>query len=289
MESQISVVAEGHGFPECPRWHNGEIWFTLSRQIMITSLDGQMRVFGELEGPLVLGLAFLEDGSILSGSALQRRIYRLFPDGRRDLFADLSDEVADITNECVLGPDGSVYVGSVGFNLLQGESPKPTRLVRIAPDGSISRVGPEMTMPNGMVWSKDGRTLYVAESIGAKITALSVKDDGDLVLDRVVADLSGSDAHHPDGLAVDTDGSLFYADPELPGGVIVHIDGSGREIERYMVGLPYATSCALGGDDGRTLFVTASEAMASPGEDQTQRAAIVSVPLTRSTASTGRR
>jgi sugar lactone lactonase YvrE len=283
MATQTSILVEGRGFPECPRWRDGEVWFTLSRQVMISSLHGNVRVFGELEGPLVLGLAFLEDGSVLSGSALQRRIYRLFPDGHTDLFADLSDEVADITNECVIGPDGSVYVGSVGFNLLQGESPAPTRLVRIAPNGSISRVGPELLMPNGIVLSDDGNTLYVAESIGAKITALSVKDDGDLELDRVVADLSDRDAHHPDGLAVDSDGSMFYAAPLLPGGVIVHIDGSGHEIERYLVGLPHATSCALGGADGRTLFVTATEAMASPSEDQTQRAAIVAVALATST------
>jgi sugar lactone lactonase YvrE len=246
---------------------------------MVARPDGTLRVFGELDGHVALGLAFLDDGSVLSGSAFRRKIYRLFPDGRKEIFADLADEVPDITNECVVGRDGSVYVGSVGFDFLKGDAPRPTRLVRIAPNGSISRVGPELYMPNGTALSNDGRTLYVAESMGAKITALSLGDDGEINLSRVVADLSANEADHPDGIALAPDGSLFYAAPLLPGGVIVHLSSSGYEIARYTVGLPHSTSCALGGPSGRTLFVTATDAMVGGNEAQNQRAAIVAIEL----------
>lgn len=181
------------------------------------------------------------------------------------MYADLSVEIPDIMNECVIGPDGCVFVGSVGFNLLEGQGPKATRLVRVRPDGSISRVGPELEMPNGMVLSNDGQTLFVAESIGARIIALSIGRDGNVEFDRIVADLRMRDVNHPDGLAVGRDGSLFYAAPLVPG-TVVQIDGAGDEVDRFSVELPHATSCAIGGSDGETLFVTSTNAM--PGHDR---------------------
>jgi sugar lactone lactonase YvrE len=277
MVSNTRVIGESRGFPESPRWHGGKIWFTLSRQIMTCGLDGDMKTVAELDGPIVLGIAFFDDGSFLTANAIQRHLYRIYPDGTRNLFADLSGEVPDIVNESVIAPNGSVYVGTVGFNLLQGESARPSRLVRIAPSGSVSRVGPEMTMPNGMVISEDKSILYVAESFGAKITALAVHSDGSLEPHHTVADLSGRDVSHPDGIAVDRDGSIFYADVEA--GLVVHIGADGAELERFSAILPHATSCALGGEDGRTLFVTATERMASPGAEQTQRSAIVAIDL----------
>jgi sugar lactone lactonase YvrE len=279
MQPKATLLVETTGFPECPRWHGGELWFTLSNRIMVARPDGTLRVFGAVDGHLALGLAFFDDGSVLSGSAFGRQIYRLFPDGRKQIFADLSEEVPDITNECVIGRDGSVYVGSVGFEFLKGDAPRPTRLVRIAPDGSISRVGPELFMPNGMVLSDDGHTLYVAESMGGKITAVTIADDGDIKPARIVADLSTTDADHPDGLALAPDGSLYYAAPLVPGGAIVHVSPSGSEIARYMLGWPHSTSCALGGPSGRTLFVTATDAMVAGDEAQTQRAGIMTMEL----------
>jgi sugar lactone lactonase YvrE len=279
MQPKATLLVETTGFPECPRWHDGELWFTLSNRIMVARLDGTLRVFGEVDGHVALGLAFFDDGSVLSGSAFRRQIYRFFPDGRRETFADLSEEIADITNECAVGRNGSVYVGSVGFEFLKGDAPRPTRLVRIAPDGAVSRVGPELFMPNGMVLSDDGQTLYVAESMGRKITAVTVADDGDIKAARIVADLSATDADHPDGLALAPDGSIYYAAPLVPGGAVVHVSPSGVEMGRYMVGWPHSTSCALGGPSGRTLFVTVTDVMVAGNEAQTQHAAIMTVAL----------
>lgn len=279
MRPKTQTIATLSGFAECPRWRGGEVWFTLGNRIMIVSTDGKTRVFGEIEGKLALGLDFFADGSALSGSAFERLLYRLYPDGNQELFADLSGEIADIMNECIIGVDGNVYVGSVGFNLLKGEGPRPTKLVRVSPDGSVSRVGPEMTMPNGMVLDEDGRTLYVAESIGEKITRLVIADDGDVSFDGVVADLRGRNGSQPDGFALAPDGSIYYADPALPDGGIVHVDAAGRELERFTTGLRHATSCVVGGADGRTLYVTVTGETARIDDNQSQPAAIISVDL----------
>jgi sugar lactone lactonase YvrE len=279
MQPKATILVETTGFPECPRWHDGELWFTLSNRIMVARLDGTLRVFGEVEGHVALGLAFFGDGSVLTGSAFMRQIYRLFPDGRKEIFADLRQEIPDITNECAIGLDGSVYVGSLGFEFLKGDAPRPTRLVRIARDGAISRVGPQLFMPNGMVLSGDGHTLYVAESMGAKITAVTIADDGDLKPTHIVADLGSTDADHPDGFALAPDGSIYYAAPLVHGGAVVHVSPTGSEIGRYMVGWPHSTSCALGGPSGHTLFVTATEMMVARNEAQTQRAAIMMMEL----------
>lgn len=276
----IRVVTRERGFPECPRWRNGELFFTLNNNIMVCGPDGVSRVFGTLEAPLALGLAFFDDGSVLSGSAFNRRLYRVHADGRTTLFADLSDEIPDIMNECVISPDGNIYVGSVGFNLLKGEAPKPTRLVRIAPDGAISRTGPELNMPNGMVLSDDGRTLYVAETMGARITALSIESDGNIEPDHVVADLSGSDAIHPDGFAICPDGTMLYADPLVSGDRgLVHVAPGGKELGRYSVGMIHAIACTMGGDEGRTVFAVAADAMAHADQELSQPAVVIAFEL----------
>ena len=132
---------------------------------------------------------------------------------------------------------------------------------RVTPSGEVSLLTREMSRPNGIAFSPDERTLYVANSDPERAIwmAFPVTDAGDLGEGRVlfdathmVPDLPGL----PDGLAIDPDGHLFATGP---GGVLV-LTPEGEHLGTILTGRP-TSNCTFGGD-GSTLYVTADELVA---------------------------
>jgi gluconolactonase len=114
-----------------------------------------------------------------------------------------------------------------------------------------------MTRPNGLAFSPDEKTLYVAQSDPARAiwNAFPVKDDGTLGERKLfadVTDLTKTLPGLPDGLKVDRQGNLFATGP---GGVHVYTP-DGKRLGRIETGQPTA-NCGWG-DDGSTLYITAN-------------------------------
>ena len=127
---------------------------------------------------------------------------------------------------------------------------------RCTRDGEVTLLTKEMTRPNGIAFSPDYRTLYVANSDPQRAVwmAFAVEDDGTLGAGRVLFDATsmvGARKGLPDGLKVDRDGNLFATGP---GGVLV-LTPDGHHLGTLLTG--EATSNCAFGEDGRTLFVTA--------------------------------
>jgi len=117
-----------------------------------------------------------------------------------------------------------------------------------------TRVLDEWLTPNGIAWSPDARTMYVADTRRGTIDAFAFDaDEGTLSARRVFADLAAL-AGGPDGACVDREGCLWSA--IFDGGALLRLTPDGRidRVVRMPVSKP--TSCAFGGDDYRTLFVT---------------------------------
>ena len=114
-------------------------------------------------------------------------------------------------------------------------------------------VAGEMQFPNGTVVTPDGSTLIVAQSMGRDLVAFTIADGGELVDRRVWADLGGG---VPDGICLDAEGAVWYADPR--GGDCVRVVEGGREVGRVETGRP-CFACALGGPERRHLFVLTAE------------------------------
>jgi gluconolactonase len=123
-------------------------------------------------------------------------------------------------------------------------------------DGSVTLLTRELTFPNGIALSPDGRTLYVNQSDPAKpvIMAYPVQADGTLEAGKVLFDttpLMATGKGLPDGLKVDRDGNVFATGP---GGVLV-LNSEGKLLGRLLTG--EATGNCAWGDDGSTLYITA--------------------------------
>jgi sugar lactone lactonase YvrE len=136
---------------------------------------------------------------------------------------------------------------------MAGEDPAPGCVALLSPDGSTRRVGEGLMFPNGMAVTRDNATLIVAESYSKQLTAFDIGDDGGLSEGRVWADLGDG---VPDGICMDAEGAVWYAD--VPNRRCVRV-GEGGQVLDTVEADRGCFACMLGGTDGRTLFVVAQE------------------------------
>jgi sugar lactone lactonase YvrE len=119
----------------------------------------------------------------------------------------------------------------------------------------------------------DEVTLVVAESHADRLTAWTITDDGTLIDRRVWAALGEGEA--PDGICVDAEGAIWYA--SVPHRHCVRVAEGGRALDTVDADRG-CFSCTLGGEDGRTLFVTANRYTAAGASDGVVYTAQVDTP-----------
>jgi sugar lactone lactonase YvrE len=211
-----SVVREGLYFGECPRWHDGRLWYSDFFDHAVHALTpggADERVVEVAARPS--GLGWMPDGSLLIVSMLDRRVLRLGPDGSVGEHADLAPWASSHCNDMVVDAAGRAYVGNFGFDiypLLAGKpgEPRPAVLIRVDPGGQVSVAAEDLEFPNGMVITADGGTLIVTESLGQRLTAFDIAAGGGLSNRRVWADLKPHQIG-PDGICLDASGAVWVA------------------------------------------------------------------------------
>jgi sugar lactone lactonase YvrE len=261
MSRDITVYSEGYTFLEGPRWHDGQLFLSDFYSYRVLSIDDSGRATTVAEVPTQpSGLGWLPDGRMLIVSMRDHRILRREPSGELVEHANIDEHVGGHVNDMVVDTAGRAYVGNFGFDLMAGEDPRPTVLVRVDPDGSTCVAASDVHFPNGSVIL--GATLVVAESFGNRLTAFDIGADGTLsgrrdwyafgappssVADIVVA---------PDGIGADAEGAIWVADAFHHR--VVRVTENKGIVEEIDTGEQQAYACMLGGDDGRTLFICAA-------------------------------
>jgi sugar lactone lactonase YvrE len=250
------VLIDGIAFGESPRWHEGRLWFADWSAEELIAVDLERRSEVVLRVPsFPFSIDWLPDGRLLVNSARQRLLLRQEPDGSLVTHTDLS-AISDPVpgNEIVVDGRGNAYINGGGFDLMAGEPFAPGIVALVTPDGAARPVADGIAFPNGMVVTPDNSTLIVAESYAARLTAFDIAADGGLSNRRVWADLGAGAA--PDGLCMDADGAVWYAD--VPNKRCVRVLEGGEVLQTIDVDRG-CFSCALGGPDGTTLFIVARE------------------------------
>ena len=136
---------------------------------------------------------------------------------------------------------------------MAGEAFTPGVIALVGADGAVRKVADGVAFPNGMAVTADNRALIVAESYARRLTAFDILADGGLANRRVWADLGDG---VPDGICLDAEGAVWYAD--VPNKRCVRVREGGEILQS--VGFDRGCfACMLGGADGRSLFVLAAE------------------------------
>jgi sugar lactone lactonase YvrE len=250
---ELHVLLDELAFVETPRWHGGRLWFAHwgRDEVLAVDLDGRCEVVAPGAADMGWGIAFLPDGRLLvTGETLRRRE----PDGTFVVHADLSGVFSTGGgDEIVVDGRGNAYVNSIEFDFLGGGAPDSGLVALVTPDGAVRQVADGLAFPNGMAVTPDNATLIVAESFGGRLTAFSIGADGGLSDRRTWADLGEA---APDGICLDAEGAVWFAD--VPHRRAVRVREGGEIVDTIELDRG-GFACALGGPDGRTLFLLTAE------------------------------
>jgi gluconolactonase len=255
--SEAERLATGFVFTEGPLWHpDGFYYFVDVRKSMFYRLKpgGKPEVLRENTGE-GNGTTFDLQGRLIMCEGGNRRITRTSADGKIEILCDrFEGKRLNRPNDVVCRSDGSIYFTDPGLRvpLAQRELPYAA-IYRIDQSGAVSMLA-DFEYPNGLAFSPDERTLYVANTRWAQyIHALEIGADGAMVRRRIFADMSSDETDGvPDGMKVDVQGRVYCTGP---GGTWVFApDGTRLGIIRTP---EVPANLAFGGPDLRTLFFTA--------------------------------
>ena len=264
--TQAERLATGFIFTEGPLWHpDGYYYFVDIRTNslyrltpgkaaeLVTKTNGGNGTTFDLQGRLIM----CEGGG--------RRVVRVSPDGKIEpLVERFMGGRFNRPNDVVCRSDGSIFFTDPNKRVpyTEREIPPPAGIdnlwdgacvYHVAPDGAISVLA-HCEYPNGLAFSPNERTLYVANTRSSKyIHAIEVDAAGKMVRRRIFADMNaGDEPGIPDGMKVDTLGRVFCTGP---GGIWV-LSPDGKHIGT--IKFPeQAVNFAFGGADLRTLFCCA--------------------------------
>ena len=264
--SETERLAAGFKFTEGPLWHPDGFWYFVdlrSNRLHRIRPGQKPELVRETEGGN--GTTFDLQGNLIHCEGEGRKVTRLYSDGRVEIVADrFMGGRFSRPNDVVCRSDGTLFFTDPDKRVPYGEREIPppegidnlwdgASVYSVAPNGGFSRVA-HCEYPNGLAFSPDERTLYVANTRSSKyIHALEVDAAGNMVGRRIFADMNeGNEPGIPDGLKVDSLGRVYCTGP---GGIWV-LTPHGQKIGT--IRFPeQAVNFAFGDSDMKTLFCCA--------------------------------
>jgi len=275
--AQIEVLASGFVWAEGPVWIKSEdclLFSDIPRNSIMKWKEEEdgLSLFMKPSGytgvadygaePGSNGLTLDAQGRLVLCEHGDRRVSRLLWDGGKQTLVDnFMGKRLNSPNDAVFKSNGDLYFTDPAYGLPKQFDDARRELnfcgvYRLSQDGKVTLLTKEMTRPNGLAFSPDEQTLYVAQSDPEQAIwrAFVVNADGTLGEDRIFYDVTpqvGKLPGLPDGLKIDRDGNIFATGP---GGVSVFAS-DGTLLGRIETGV--STSNCAWGNDGTVLYVTA--------------------------------
>lgn len=255
-DAMLTKTAGGFGFTEGPAWDPaGFLYVSDETQNKIYRVypDGRKEAVISLGDPD--GNTFDSEGRLLDCASVLRAIIRITPNGQYTTLADrFEGHRFNSPNDVVIGPDHAIYFTDPTLDLPPGEKQEiPFKGVyRLGDDGRVQLLIRDMSQPNGLAFSPDGRRLYVDDSEQKNIRVFDFLSDAHVSNGRIFAEEKG-EGGVPDGMRVDTAGNLFVTGPK---GIWVW-DPEGHHLGTIVVPEQPA-NLAWGDHDHGTLYITAT-------------------------------
>jgi gluconolactonase len=233
---------------------SGNIFFSdvTANKIYKWSTDGQLSTFKTNNGG-TNGLFFDKSGNLIACQGTDGKLVSIDSQGNATTLADKYNSVRfNEPNDLWIDPSGGIYFSDplyFGSTLYQGGQ----HVYYLKPDRTaVIRVISDMTQPNGLIGTSDGKTLYVADYGAGKTYKYTINADGTLS-GKTLFVSSGSD-----GMTIDSLGNVYLT----TGTTVLVYSSSGNLVETITVPLQPTNVC-FGGKDGKTLFITAKTAVYS--------------------------
>ena len=267
----IRELATGYGGTIGPA--EGPVWWAEGHYLLFNDINTARRMkYTPGSSPTVAmektneanGLTRDQQGRLVSAEHLTRRVTRYESDGSLTVIANSFQGKRLLRpNDVIVKSDGSIYFTDPGGNAAPEQwDVTISGVYRVSPDlGSMSLIIDDMVRPNGLAFSPDENTLYVADTRRRHVRAYQMQANGTIAKEtsRVFVDLGGTEPGVPDGIKVDADGNVYSGGS---GGLYI-IDSKGKKLGRIVHGQAATTNVAFGGDDWKTLYFTTASTLFS--------------------------
>jgi gluconolactonase len=256
--AKLSLVGTGFGFTEGPVWDDAGFLYVSDEtinKIFRLHLDGKKDEVIALGDPD--GNTFDRQHRLIDCASVLRAIIEVTPEGKYKILADHYDgKKFNSPNDVIVGPDGALYFSDPTLDLVEGEKQEiPFQGVyRLDSKGDVKLLTKDLTQPNGLAFSPDGKRFYVDDSEKRNIRVYDAAADGTLTNGRIFGEEPGGKGDGvPDGMKVDKNGNIFVTGPK---GIWVW-DAQGNHLGT--ISMPEQPANLTWGDkDDRTLYITAT-------------------------------
>ena len=257
-DAKLETVAKGFGFTEGPVWDPGGFLYVSDEEqnkIYKVSEDGQKTELIALGDPD--GSTYDQDHQLIDCASVLRAIIRIDSNGKYTVLADrFEGKKFNSPNDVVMGPDGAIYFTDPTLDLVAGEKQELAfqGVFRLDSAGKVTLLTKELTQPNGLAFSPDGKKFYVDDSKQRNIRVYDFQSDGTLANGRIFGEEPGGRGEGvPDGMKLDRAGNLYVTGP---GGIWVW-SPQGEHLGTILMPEQPA-NLAWGGANLQTLYLTAT-------------------------------
>ena len=246
---KVEKLADGFVFTEGPAVDaDGNVFFTdiPNSRIHRWSTDGKLSTFRENTGR-ANGLFFDRDGNLLCCEGGARQLTSVTPEGKVTVLAnDYDGKKLNSPNDLWIDPQGGIYFSDPRYGDMSDLEQDGFHVYYLSPDRKkLTRVVDDMVKPNGVLGTKDGKLLYVADAGDGKTYVYKILGSGQLGERKLIAPVGS------DGMTLDEHGNLY-----LTRGAVRVYSPSGESLGTIEVPEGPA-NVVFGGKDRKTLFITA--------------------------------
>ena len=253
LPAGIKVVQSGINVPEGPVWGpDGDLYYVSAGEGVIYRLrEGGFPEKVASTGGRPNGLAFSGDGTLFVADAGLKAVLRIGAVGAVEVFTDRHESrgYGGPNDLCFLPGGDMLFTDPARLPL---PDPCISPVFKVKPDGTVSVFVEDLAYPNGVDLSPDGKSVLIAEMRAHRIVSFKLNEDGSAGEERLVRRFH--EPSSPDGMAVDSEGSIFQA---LPGiNSLAVVGASGDLVELFYSPNWKPSNVAFGGRDLKTVFVT---------------------------------
>ena len=247
--AQVGKLAGDFTFTEGPAADSkGDVYFTdiPNNNILKYSTDGQLSIFKSDSGG-ANGLYFDPEDNLFICEGSRRQLIQMTPDGKIKTIADkYQDNYFNSPNDLWLDTKGGIYFTDPRYGNRDNMSMTGEHVYYLTPArDKFIRVIDDMTRPNGLIGTPDGKTLYVADHGSDKTFRYTINDDGTLSGKTLFIE-KGSD-----GMTIDSRGNIYITTDA------VEVYAPNGDLVEKIQTPERPANITFGGKENKTLFITA--------------------------------